>query len=404
MVAGRARPDPGPMPETPLPPDSSPEPEPGPAPDAHDESPPPRRLLRSRDDRVLGGVCGGIARYFGIDPVIVRVAAVGLLFIGGASIPAYLAALALVPEDDGTGRPRCDRPSRTRRILGAIALVIAGFSLLDNWWWGPHFMAFGWLAPMLLLVVVFAVAGDRLLRNRGDDQPTASRIVGAALVLGAVMVGAVVLAIASAWVTAAGGGTAVAATVVALGVAMVALAFRTSRARWLALPALVLAIPAGVVSAAGIDSGGGVGQRSYQPASLADLRTDPYKLGTGELRIDLRDAAWPQGATARLKLDVGVGHALVLVPRDVCVQSNAHAGLGYIGVLGQQTGGADVDDDRGTVLRYPGRKLVIDSDMGIGAIEVRHEGDGGGPGRHRWGTGEFINDRLANAGCAGSRA
>src|SRR5215207_6539618 len=42
----------------------------------------PRRLYRSRSDRVIWGVCGGLARYFNIDPVIVRVAAVALVFAG----------------------------------------------------------------------------------------------------------------------------------------------------------------------------------------------------------------------------------------------------------------------------------------------------------------------------------
>nr|MBA3358448.1 PspC domain-containing protein [Thermoleophilaceae bacterium] len=46
----------------------------------------PRRLTRSRTDRVLGGVCGGVARYFGIDPVIARIAAVGLVLLGGAGV------------------------------------------------------------------------------------------------------------------------------------------------------------------------------------------------------------------------------------------------------------------------------------------------------------------------------
>src|SRR5688500_4435945 len=46
----------------------------------------PRRLYRSRRDRVIAGVCGGVADYFGIEAVIVRVVAVMLVFAGGAGI------------------------------------------------------------------------------------------------------------------------------------------------------------------------------------------------------------------------------------------------------------------------------------------------------------------------------
>ena len=61
-----------------------------------------RRLFRSRDDRVIAGVCSGLARYFRIDPTIVRIAAVALLLFGGVGVVAYLAAWLLVPEDGET--------------------------------------------------------------------------------------------------------------------------------------------------------------------------------------------------------------------------------------------------------------------------------------------------------------
>src|SRR5689334_12191759 len=60
----------------------------------------PRRLYRSRHERIVGGVCGGLAEYFAIDPLIVRIIAVALVFAGGAGFLAYLAAWLLVPEAD----------------------------------------------------------------------------------------------------------------------------------------------------------------------------------------------------------------------------------------------------------------------------------------------------------------
>src|SRR4051794_14497191 len=92
---------------------------------------PPRRLYRSRDDRMIGGVCGGLGRHFGIDPVIVRIAAVVLLLFGGASALAYLAFLLLVPEEPRPGEPPPpnDRSSAAT-IIAVVALVLVGGPLL----------------------------------------------------------------------------------------------------------------------------------------------------------------------------------------------------------------------------------------------------------------------------------
>jgi phage shock protein PspC (stress-responsive transcriptional regulator) len=56
-------------------------------------------IRRSYEDRMLGGVAGGLARYFGVDAMIVRIAFVALTVFGGAGIPLYLAALLLIPDE-----------------------------------------------------------------------------------------------------------------------------------------------------------------------------------------------------------------------------------------------------------------------------------------------------------------
>ncbi len=63
-----------------------------------------KRLYRSRDDRMIWGVCGGIAEYFGIDPTIIRVIAILLLFAGGAAIPAYIILAIVVPLESSPSR------------------------------------------------------------------------------------------------------------------------------------------------------------------------------------------------------------------------------------------------------------------------------------------------------------
>jgi phage shock protein C len=57
-----------------------------------------RRLYRSRDDRVIAGVCGGLAEYFNVDPVIIRIIAVILLIPGGLpGLIPYLILWLIVP-------------------------------------------------------------------------------------------------------------------------------------------------------------------------------------------------------------------------------------------------------------------------------------------------------------------
>jgi phage shock protein PspC (stress-responsive transcriptional regulator) len=67
---------------------------------AANSSAPVRRFLRSRDDRMIAGVCGGAARYFGVDPALLRIALVVLAIIGvGTGALVYLACWLLVPEE-----------------------------------------------------------------------------------------------------------------------------------------------------------------------------------------------------------------------------------------------------------------------------------------------------------------
>lgn len=73
-----------------------------------------KRLYRSTTDRMIAGVCGGIAEYFNIDPVIVRIIAVILLLPGG--LPGFLPYVILwiiVPED--IARPTTKR-RKARRL------------------------------------------------------------------------------------------------------------------------------------------------------------------------------------------------------------------------------------------------------------------------------------------------
>ena len=58
-----------------------------------------KRIYRSRQDRMVCGVCGGIAEYFDIDPTLVRLVWVIITLMGGAGILAYIIAAIIMPEE-----------------------------------------------------------------------------------------------------------------------------------------------------------------------------------------------------------------------------------------------------------------------------------------------------------------
>ena len=61
-----------------------------------------KRLVKSKGNRMICGVCGGIGEYFDIDPTVVRLGLVVFCFFGGSGILAYIAGAIIIPEDDGT--------------------------------------------------------------------------------------------------------------------------------------------------------------------------------------------------------------------------------------------------------------------------------------------------------------
>ncbi len=167
MVFTVPRPHADPMNETTIDPDRTTHPS--------DSGPPSRRrLYRSSDDRIISGVAGGIAEYFDIDAVIVRIALVVLTLAGGAGLVGYIAAWVLLPERDGNVAWREGgrwshghrRPTRAdARQLGAIALVgLGAVMLLDRIGIGID----GGIAwPVALIGGGAAVLWGQ--RNRDDD-------------------------------------------------------------------------------------------------------------------------------------------------------------------------------------------------------------------------------------------
>jgi phage shock protein PspC (stress-responsive transcriptional regulator) len=116
-------------------------------------------------DRKIAGVAGGLARHLDIDPVILRVGFVVLVFFGGAGLIAYGACWLLIPEDHSVRRPLgLDDRNRGIALIGAgvlAGIVMLGGTLGNDW--------FPW--PVAIIgVIVFLVLG---LVDRDRPKPSA---------------------------------------------------------------------------------------------------------------------------------------------------------------------------------------------------------------------------------------
>ena len=105
----------------------------------------PRRLYRSRDVRVIGGVCGGLADYLNVDVVITRIIALALL-VSGSGFVLYVLAWIIVPEEPKRSesahgisipvepeppRPRGDG-ERSRWLLGGVLIAVGSWFIIRN--------------------------------------------------------------------------------------------------------------------------------------------------------------------------------------------------------------------------------------------------------------------------------
>ena len=146
-----------------------------------------KRLYRSRKNRMLGGVCGGIAEYFEIDPVIVRLIAVALFFVGGSAILAYIIALIVIPYESlemaanqnkeaaphasaagstaATEAPRQGSGDAVPLFLGIVLIIIGALFLMHNlpifspfYFWARHYVRHFFWPSILIIFGVFLIA------------------------------------------------------------------------------------------------------------------------------------------------------------------------------------------------------------------------------------------------------
>jgi phage shock protein C len=119
------------------------------------------RLSRSRDDRMVAGVAGGLGRHLGVDPVILRIVFVVLALAGGGGLLAYLLAWLVIPEEAGDGAPAASGADAS--LLAGLVLVGLGVLLLAD----RFLPVFSWryLGPVVLIAL-----GGLLLARRKDPR------------------------------------------------------------------------------------------------------------------------------------------------------------------------------------------------------------------------------------------
>jgi phage shock protein C len=111
-----------------------------------------KKLYRSRRNSMIAGICGGLGEYLGVDPTIMRLAAVLLIFADGIGLIAYIIAWIIVPRNpEMETEVVAPEKSELNRLLPGLALIIVGLIFLLNniipWF---HF---GHLWPLVLIVL-----------------------------------------------------------------------------------------------------------------------------------------------------------------------------------------------------------------------------------------------------------
>jgi phage shock protein C len=145
-----------------------------------------RKLYRSRSDRIIGGVASGLADYFEIDPIIIRIAFVVAALGWGVSILAYILLWVIVPEEpldwqktppedlsvetDYINKVFSDRQKRkqNRKVLAGVILILIGtIWFMSNIF---SFINFHYLWPMVLIILGIIIMLKVPLFHRRHEQ------------------------------------------------------------------------------------------------------------------------------------------------------------------------------------------------------------------------------------------
>jgi phage shock protein PspC (stress-responsive transcriptional regulator) len=349
----------------------------------------------------LGGVASGLAAYFEIDPVIVRLVWIVAL-LTGIGLPAYLVCWAVVPKAKSWPPPGYGERSLTRDPRSATltsGLVIVALAALI----GKGVSGLG----DLLLPAALIGFGVYLLNQRGSQRDAAGApappplvadaesphdgLLGPSGLLTPTVLCLLAIGAGVCWaLLAAGGAHFSIASVAAGGLVIVGLGLIASlwlgRATGLIFAGVGLAGVMLVSSALGsflhraeawrdgaIEVGyvpASVGDRMIRPTSLADLQPS-YELGMGQMTLDLSQLP-PIEGTRDVQVKLGVGELHVILPPGPGVEAHGKVGLGEASVLDRHEVGGGLDLSSSDPGQGQGT-LRLDFNLGLGHGVVRRD-------------------------------
>jgi phage shock protein PspC (stress-responsive transcriptional regulator)/predicted membrane protein len=343
-----------------------------------------RRLSRAHDGRWLGGVCSGLGRYFGVNPMVYRIGFVALSLAGGTGILLYVAAWLVMPDDglEDSIAAEAIKNHRDRPWL-LIGVGLLGFAALLALPSAHIWPSAGnlWVAAALAgaAIVWWHTAGRRgrpAARAAEPGEPgepavalpqrrSIGPVAAAALIAG---IGLVALVEVATGVT-IDWRIVLAVAAVVLGGLIAAGAATGHRVGSVVLLGLAVLGVLAVALAVRVPIFAGIGDRVAHPVAFASVDTR-YEQGIGNLELDLQDVQFPVGET-HVKATLGIGDLVVHVPDNVTVQVDARASAGEVSLFGTTHNGRVVHERTVQSGTDPSRVLVLDTRVGLGQIEVR---------------------------------
>ncbi len=137
-----------------------------------------KRLYRSTTDKYIGGVCGGLGEYFGIDPAIIRIIALLLIFAHGIGVIAYLVMWIAVRKRPVSVQPVQVTTSHgefwSRYFPGGVLIFLGVvFFISTNWHWLELDEIFERFWPLILVAIGLGLI---LAHGRHDEVSEADQV------------------------------------------------------------------------------------------------------------------------------------------------------------------------------------------------------------------------------------
>jgi phage shock protein PspC (stress-responsive transcriptional regulator) len=135
-----------------------------------------RKLFRSQENRMIGGVCGGMAEYFNIDPNLMRILWVVLAFLGGSGFIVYIASLIIIPNNpDHTAPEKREIVIKDKTLFWGSLLIVVGIFLIFRQLGVFHTFRLWDLPWQSIWAIILIAVGAALLFNRSSAKEGAEK-------------------------------------------------------------------------------------------------------------------------------------------------------------------------------------------------------------------------------------